>query len=144
MEREVPSPDILLAGTSPDCGLVSGALLGRGSLGESAILLIGAGSCLLTATEVWPAVTVLKVAVEDLDGEPLNSWSLELGLARLLPVVGLGPAFTAVLGDLTGRLWRLGGGSGRGGGGRSRGGGGRGEGVRSIGIGGGGGRGCSD
>ena len=49
--------------------LLSGAWLGSGSLGESAILLSGAGSCLLTATEVWGAVTLLNVAIEDLEGE---------------------------------------------------------------------------
>ena len=56
-----------------DGALLSGAWLGSGSLGESAILLMGAGSCLLTATEVCGAVTVLKVAIEDFERELLNN-----------------------------------------------------------------------
>ena len=43
-------------------------LLGRGNLGESAMDLLGACNCLLTATEVCGAVTVLNVAIEDLVG----------------------------------------------------------------------------
>ena len=72
VERELPTADILL-GPAGDRVLLSAALLGRGSLGESAMLLMGAGSCLLTATEVCGAVTVLKVAIEDLDGELPNN-----------------------------------------------------------------------
>ena len=36
-------------------------------MGEFAIDLMGAGNCLLTATEVCGADTVLNVAMEDLD-----------------------------------------------------------------------------
>ena len=69
-----PSSGVIFLNVIRDGGaLLSGDLLGRGSLGESAILLMGAGSCLLTATEVWGAVTVLKVAIEDLEGELLNN-----------------------------------------------------------------------
>ena len=85
---------------SDDGALLSGGLLGRGSLGESAILLIGAGSCLLTATEVWGAVTVLKVAIEDLEGElVLNNCSLELDL--MAPLLGLVMLVLVLILDLT-------------------------------------------
>ena len=56
----------------------AGGFLCSGSRGESAIDLLGACSCLLTATEVWGADTVLNVATEERDGGVVNSWILEL------------------------------------------------------------------
>ena len=67
----------------------AGGFLGSGSRGESAIDLLGACSCLLTATEVWGADTVLKVATEERDGGAVNSWILELDWMALPELLNL-------------------------------------------------------
>ena len=49
-----------------------------GSVGESAMERFGASNCLLTATDVCGAVTVLNVAEDDLDDVLENSDSCDL------------------------------------------------------------------
>ena len=58
---------LLMLAFNLEAGLIlsDGGLLGRGNLGEFAIDLLGACNCLLTATDVCGADTVLKVAMDE-------------------------------------------------------------------------------
>ena len=61
-----------------DTDTVSSTGFCGGSLGESAMERLGASNCLLTATDVCGAVTVLKVAEDDLEDDLENNDNCDL------------------------------------------------------------------